>query len=46
MPIQILDKLKHMIRKGEATVKKHLTLMDFAKHIKNNDIILSGKAKI
>ena len=45
MPIQISDKLKkHLIPNGEATLK-HFTLIEFVKHIKNNDIILSGEAK-
>ena len=44
-PVQVSEKLKHLIPSGKKTAKKHYTIMEFAKHIKNNDIILSGDAK-
>ena len=43
--MQVSDKLKHLIPTGLSTTTQHYTILEFRKHILNNDIILSGEAK-
>ena len=45
MPIQISDRLKHLIPKGEGKVEKRFNIVEFANHLKNNDFIMSGEEK-
>ena len=44
IPIEISNKLKHLIPNGGGKVKKHFIIMDFANHLKN-DFIMNGEEK-
>ena len=45
IPLEIIDKLKHLLPKGGGKIKKHFNITDFANHLKNNDFIMNGEEK-
>ena len=45
MHLEVSDKLKHMIPHSEETCKKHFTIIQFANHLRNSDLIMDGEKK-
>ena len=45
MSLEVSDKMKYWIPIGGGKVRKHFSLIEFATHLRNNDIIMDGERK-